>query len=84
MGTIMDLSKGSAHDYVDNSYFSIQQIQVKLFALRNSVKIMDLDKGKVTLFVNMTLEKEKEDETKSLLSDLNRILKKYNPQPTSP
>ena len=45
---------------------------------------MDLDKGKVTLFVNMTLEKDRDYETKGLLSDLNRILKKYNPQPASP
>ena len=79
MGAVNDLIKGSTHDYVDNKYFSVQQIAVKLYALKNPVKIMDLDKGKVLLFVNTTMEEEKKEETKTLMKDLNRILAKYNP-----
>ena len=56
MGTIMDLQRSGNHDYVDNKYFSVQEVSVKLFALKNRLRILDLDKGKVTLFVNMTLE----------------------------
>ena len=40
---------------------------------------MELDKGKVLLFVNTTMEEEKKEETKTLMKDLNRILAKYNP-----
>ena len=51
---------------------------VKLYALKNKVKIQDIDKGKVLLFVNMTMENERSEETKSMLTDMNRILNKYN------
>ena len=78
MGVIMDLSRGSQHDYVDNQYFSVSQVLVKLYALKNKVRIMDIDKGKVLLFVNMTMEKERQEETKSMMRDMNRILSKYN------
>ena len=74
----MDLAKGSTHDYVDNQYFSVQQIAVKLFALKNPVRIMDIDKGKVLLFVNMTLDEHQSAETKSMLNDMQRVLKKFN------
>lgn len=74
----MDLNRGSQHDYVDNQYFSVSQVFVKLYALKNKVRIMDVDKGKVLLFVNMTMEQEKQEETKSILRDMNRILSKYN------
>ena len=78
MGTIMDLTKMSGHDYVDNKYFSVQEVYVKLFAYKNRLRIMDLDRGKVLLFVNMTLEKEKEQETSAMLADMQRILNKYS------
>ena len=74
----MDLAKGSSHDYVDNQYFSVSQIAVKLFALKNPVRIMDIDKGKVLLFVNMTLDEHQSAETKSMLNDMQRVLKKFN------
>ena len=74
----MDLQRGSTHDYVDNQYFSVSQVFVKLYALKNKVRIMDIDKGKVLLFVNMTMEQERQEETKSMLTDINRILNKYN------
>ena len=74
----MDLNLGAGRDYVDNQYFSVQQVAVKLYALKNKVKIMDIDKGKVLLFVNVTMEQEHEEETKSMFSNLNRILLKYN------
>ena len=64
MGTIMDLQRGGQHDYVDNKYFSVQEVTVKLFALKNRLRILDLDKSKVTLFVNMTLEDNKDEQTK--------------------
>ena len=44
---------------------------------------MDLDKGKVLLFVNMTLEEEKAVETHSLLTNLNRILQRFNVGPSA-
>ena len=78
MGVIMDLNRGSQHDYVDNQYFSVSQVFVKLYALKNKVRVMDVDKGKVLLFVNMTMEQERQEETKSILRDMNRILSKYN------
>ena len=81
MGTIMDLNKGSKHDYVDNQFFSVYQVAVKLYALKNPLKIMDMDKGKVLLFVNMTLEEDKAVETHSLLTNINRVLQKYNVGP---
>ena len=74
----MDLQRGSKYDYVDNCYFSVAQVAVKLYALKNKVRIMDMDKGKVLLFVNMTMDEEQQDESKSLLTNLNRILQKYN------
>ena len=80
MGTIMDLSRSATFDYVDNKFFSVQEVQVKLFALKNKLRIKDLDKGKVTLFVNMTMEDNKSEETKQTISDLNRVLKRFNPQ----
>ena len=48
MGTIMDLAKGSGHDYVDNKYHSVSEVAVKLFAFKNKLRIMDLDRGKVS------------------------------------
>ena len=39
---------------------------------------MDVDKGKVLLFVNMTMDQDKQEETRTLLSTLNRVLGKYN------
>lgn len=80
MGTIMDLQRSGNHDYVDNKFFSVQEVSVKLFALKNKLRILDLDKGKVTLFVNMTLEQGRSEETKGMLADMNRVLKKYNPE----
>ena len=59
----------------------MQQVAVKLFALKNRVRIMDLDRGKVALFVNMTLEENHREETKQTIADLTRILKKFNPNP---
>lgn len=48
----MDLAKGAKHDYVDNKYFSVQEVYTKLFALKNKIKIMDLDQGKVRMTLN--------------------------------
>ena len=39
---------------------------------------MDIDKGKVLLFVNMTLDEHQSAETKSMLNDMQRVLMKYN------
>ena len=39
---------------------------------------MDIDKGKVLLFVNMTLDEHQSAETKSMLNDMQRVLKKFN------
>ena len=33
MGTVMDLFRGSGHDFVDNPYWSAMQIAVKQYAL---------------------------------------------------
>ena len=41
---------------------------------------MDLDKGKVVLVVNMTLEDHKAEETSQLLGDIQRCLTKFNPE----
>ena len=41
MGTIMDLFKGSSHDYVDNPFWSVMQIKVKQYALAKQNAIMD-------------------------------------------
>ena len=84
MGTIMDLHRMSTFDYVDNKFFSVQEVYVKLFALKNKLRILDLDKGKVTLFVNMTFEENKSDETKRTIADMNRILKRFNPADKGP
>ena len=67
MGNLLyvdDLWRQSTHDYVDNQYFSVQQVAVKLFALKNPVRVMDVDKGKVLLFVNLTMEEHRSEETK--------------------
>ncbi len=51
MGTIMDLTKGSSHDHVDNPFWSVFQIKVK--HLQGSIQgdtqrlISDDDLGKV-------------------------------------
>ena len=64
MGALNDLvMRSSSYDYVDNKYFSVQQVAVKLYALKNKIKILDLDKGKVLLFVNMTMEQDRQEET---------------------
>lgn len=39
---------------------------------------MDLDQGKVTLFVNMTLEDSYSEETNQMIKDMKRILNKHN------
>ena len=48
MGTIMDLAKGAQHDYVDNKFFSVQEVYVKYFNFEQRHRIMDIDKGKVS------------------------------------
>ena len=77
MGTVMDLMRGSTHDYVDNPYWSVLQIKVKQMAYKDPVCIMDKDIGKVLLFVNMTLEDNMKMHTDEQLQDLQRVLKKY-------
>ena len=73
---------------MDSKEFSSKLINSKIavlllvlaqgLTLKNKIKIMDLDKGKVVLFVNVTMEQEQQEETKSMYSNLNRILMKYN------
>ena len=32
MGSIMDIARSGSHDYVDNPFWSVMQIKVKMFA----------------------------------------------------
>ena len=84
----MDLTRGTSHDYVDNPYWSIFEIKVKQMAQKQPFKLMDKDLGKVSscqdskdfqvvLVVNLTLEESQKEETEAQLTDLQRILKKY-------
>lgn len=41
MGTVMDLAKSGSYDYVDNHYWSVMQVKIKQFALKNPNTIMD-------------------------------------------
>lgn len=41
MGTVMDLMRGSTHDYVDNPFWSVLQIKVKQMAYKNPMTIME-------------------------------------------
>ena len=67
---IFDMFRGSGYDYVDAHYWSVQQIMLKHYAFGKPLKVMDLDKGKVTLFVNMTLENSNKEETDQQMRDL--------------
>ena len=53
---IFDLFRKSNYDFVDNPYWTAMQIKVKQYAFEKQLRVMDLDKGKVLLFVNTTMQ----------------------------
>ena len=55
MGTIMDLTRGSSHDHVDNPFWSVFQIKVKSLTSSGPSEtlssISDSDVGKVNFSI---------------------------------
>ncbi|CDW77892.1 glutathione peroxidase [Stylonychia lemnae] len=65
------------HDYVDNPFWSVMQIKVKFLDEEKARSVGEIDKGKVILFTNLSIEESQKEEITEQLRKLKLLTDKY-------